>query len=125
MGPGTLVLDAILNPLPSEVIRPGVQSQPVSAIPTEGSPIAGPRTALDMLLSVLQNPDTMPAEVRSNVCALLGQLGRKGVVSESRVQDVARMKGAAKELLEGLATKSEGNAQMVSAAARRALEAWA
>ena len=89
------------------------------------SPIAGPRTALDMLLSVLQNPDTMPAEVRSNVCALLGQLGRKGVVSESRVQDVARMRGAAKELLEGLATKSEGNAQMVSAAARRALEAWA
>lgn len=126
VGLGMLVLDSILNPLPSEVIRPGAQSQPVSAIPTEGSPIAGPHTALDMLLSVLQNPDTMPAEVRSNVCSLLGQLGRKGVVEEeSSVQDVMRMKAKSRELLEGLATDSEGTTQMVSAAARRALETWA
>ncbi|KAH9934795.1 uncharacterized protein B0H18DRAFT_978305 [Fomitopsis serialis] len=121
---GTLVLDAIMNPLPSEVIRPS-QSQPVSAIPTEGSPDAEPRTALDMLLSVLRNSDAMPAEVRSNVCALLGQLGRKGVVGEDRAEDLARMKGAAKELLERLAADSEGSTQMVSASARRALEAWA
>jgi len=121
---GTLVLDAIMNPLPSEVIRPS-QSQPVSAIPTEGSPDAEPRTALDMLLSVLRNSDTMPAEVRSNVCALLGQLGRKGVAGENRAEDLARMKGAAKELLERLAADSEGSTQMVSASARRALEAWA
>ncbi|KZT68996.1 hypothetical protein DAEQUDRAFT_727172 [Daedalea quercina L-15889] len=121
---GTLVLDALLNPLPSEVIRPS-QSQPVSAIPTEGSPIAGSHTAFDMLLSVLRNPETMPAEVRSNVCALLGQLGRKNVVDESRAQDVARMKSSAKELLEGLVADPEENTQMVSASAKRALEAWA
>lgn len=120
-----LVLDSILNPLPSEVFRPGTQSQPVSAIPTEGSPISGPHTALDMLLSVLRNPDTMPAEVRSNVCALLGQLGKKGVVDESRARDVARMKEESKELLEGLATNSEANTQMVSAGAKRALQTWA
>lgn len=76
-------------------------------------------------MSLLGHPRSMPAEVRSNVCSLLGQLGRKGVVTESRAEDMARMQRTTKELLEGLATDSEGNTQMVSASARRALEAWA
>ena len=42
-----------MNPLPTEAIR--TTSQPLSAVsPTEGSPVVGPRRALDMLTSVLR-----------------------------------------------------------------------
>ncbi|KAL1947755.1 hypothetical protein VTO73DRAFT_13479 [Trametes versicolor] len=123
---GTLVLDSLLNPLPTEAIRS--TSQPLSAVSaSEGSPVVGPRRALDMLTNLLRDSSTnVPAEVRSNVCALLGHLGRKGVVAESRATDLQRMKDGTRELLEGLAHDSEvpGNPKVV-AAAKRALEAWA
>ncbi|KAI0637070.1 hypothetical protein C8Q77DRAFT_1095851 [Trametes polyzona] len=123
---GTLVLDSLLNPLPTEAIR--TTSQPLSAVSaTEGSPVVGPRRALDMLISVLRegNPN-VPAEVRANVCALLGHLGRKGVVAESRATDLQRMKDSTRELIEGLAREGEAPSNpKVVAAAKRALEAWA
>lgn len=89
--------------------------------------MVGPRRALDMLTTLLRDSSTnVPAEVRSNVCSLLGHLGRKGVVAESRATDLQRMKDGTRELLEGLAHESEvpGNLKVV-ASAKRALEAWA
>ncbi|KZT11398.1 uncharacterized protein LAESUDRAFT_734264 [Laetiporus sulphureus 93-53] len=124
---GTMVLDAILNPLPSEVIRSTLSlSQPASAISSDGSPVADLHSALDMLVVVLKNTDNnFAVEISANVCALLGQLGRKGVVSPDRVDDVARMKLCTKELLETAAANRDGGARMLSAAAKRALEAFA
>ena len=123
------MLDSLLNPLPTEAIR--TTSQPLSAVSaTEGSPVVGPRRALDMLASVLREPASaskVPPEVRANVCALLGHLGRKGVVAESRATDLQRMKEATGELVEALAKDGDGspaNAK-VAASAKRALEAWA
>ncbi|KAI8998730.1 hypothetical protein BD414DRAFT_475906 [Trametes punicea] len=122
---GTLVLDSLLNPLPTETIRSS--SQPLSAVSaTDASPVTGPRRALDMLISVLRdNNSNVPAEVRANVCALLGQLGRKGVVAESRAVDLQRMKDSTRELLEGLSRAEGPSHAKVAAAAKRALEAWA
>ena len=84
---------------------------------------------MDMLISTLRegSAQNVPPEVRSNVCALLGHLGRKGVVAESRATDVQRMKESTQELVEALAKDTEGpqgNAK-VATAAKRALEAWA
>ncbi|KAI0950311.1 hypothetical protein AcV7_008820 [Taiwanofungus camphoratus] len=121
---GTLVLDAILNPFPAETIR-GSQLQSPSAATSEGSPVVDPRNALDMLVAVLRNSEkTIPVEVRANVCVLLGQLGRKGVVGDDRIDDVERMKNSTRELLEGAVNSSEGNTRIFSSAAKRALEAW-
>lgn len=118
---GTLVLDSLLNPLPTEAIRNA--SQPLSAVSaTEGSPIVGPRRALDMLINMLRDTNAAP-EFRSNVCSLLGQLGRKNVVAESRATDLQRMKESMRELLEGLS--DEPSNPKVTAAAKRVLEAWA
>ena len=126
---GTLVLDSLLNPLPSEALRSVSASQPMSAVSVaEGSPVVGPKRALDMLISMLRegSAPNVPPEVRSNVCALLGHLGRKGVVAESRATDVQRMAESTRELLEMLA-KEEGpqSNPKVAGAAKRALEAWA
>lgn len=119
---GTLVLDSILNPLPSEVIRPS-QSQPASAVAVD-SPVVGPRSALDMLVSVLSSTErTVAAEIRANICQLLGQLGKSGAVSEDRAADVARMKERTQNLLEKAASSPDEN--VLSVSAKRALDAWA
>ena len=114
-----------MNPLPTEAIR--TTSQPLSAVsPTEGSPVVGPRRALDMLTSVLREGGPaakVPPEVRSNVCALLGHLGRKGVVAEDRATDLARMKEVTRDLIETLIKDGDGNTK-VATAAKRALEVW-
>lgn len=118
---GTLVLDSILNPLPSEVIRPS-QSQPASAVAVD-SPVVGPRSALDMLVSVLSSTEkTIAAEIRANICQLLGQLGKPGAVSEDRAADVARMKERTRNPLEKAASSPGEN--VLSVSAKRALDAW-
>lgn len=114
-----------MNPLPSEALRQSQsQQQPISAIPSEGSPaVVGPRRALDMLVAVLRNTDnSLQPEVVANVCALLGHLGRKGVVSEDRTADLERVKSSTREYLEKAA--QDRTARSLSAAAKRALEAW-
>lgn len=121
---GLIVLDALLNPLPSEA--PSRAALPVSAgPPSTDSPVVGnggPRRALDMLVTSLRNTDgKTPMEVRANICALVGHLGHTGVVPESRSHDVDTMKEALKELL--VAAKDESG--HVGAAAKKALEAWA
>ncbi|EPQ58166.1 hypothetical protein GLOTRDRAFT_136931 [Gloeophyllum trabeum ATCC 11539] len=147
-GGGKIVLDALLNPLPQEVnprqsfaakSLPSSSSNPTSASTTSAasSPAAGgPTRALDMLVTVLKTPESLPlipVEVRANICSLLGQLGKKGKVSEEddRTADVERVKSATREILESLARTSaaEGTSEktggIVGTAARKALDAWA
>lgn len=128
------MLDAILNPLPREA-APRAPSLPPSATSTssEASPVAvtEPR-ALDMLTSVLQDREKrFQPEVRANVCALLGQLGRKGVAGEGRESDVERVKNQARTLLEAVAEAEQAPEQanakglaVLAGSAKRALEAW-
>ncbi|THG97815.1 hypothetical protein EW026_g4259 [Hermanssonia centrifuga] len=121
---GLVVLDALLNPLPTETPpHGGPLSQPISAGPSTDSPAIGmPRRALDMLVSSLRNADgRTPVEVRGNICALLGRLGRQGVVPESRVHDVGAMKLSTKEWVE----EAAGEEGPIGGAARKTLEAWA
>ena len=122
-------MDALMNPLPVEVPRTGSLSQPISAIPTSDSPVVGtPRRALDMLVSVLRNSDgRTPPEVRVNVCALIGYLGRPGAVNASRARDVQNMKEEFEELLENLAKEADATSRqpgLLAAAAKRALDGW-
>lgn len=112
-----------MNPLPVETpLRGGSLPMPVSAGPAADSPAVGtPRRALDMLVSCLRNADgRLPAEVRANVCALVGQLGRPGVVPDSRAQDVRVLRDELRELLDA----ARADPAPVGAAAKRALEAW-
>ncbi|KAI0082720.1 hypothetical protein K474DRAFT_1585274 [Panus rudis PR-1116 ss-1] len=137
---GQIVLDAIMNPLPAEV-RPhpasrqnSMLNQPLSA----GGPLAfggaandgavdspivgaggGPQRALDMIVYVLKTP-AVPAEIRSNLITLVGHLGRKGVVPESRARDLEILKENTREIIEA-AAKEVGP---LGAAAKPALEAW-
>jgi len=119
---GLVVLDVIMNPLPVETPRSGAFTVPVSAGPAADSPAVGtPRRALDMLASCLRNEDgRVPAEVRANICALVGHLGRPGIVPDSRAHDLRVMQEELRELLEG-ATK---DANPVGTAAKRALDTW-
>ncbi|KAH9946201.1 uncharacterized protein BXZ73DRAFT_86375 [Epithele typhae] len=123
---GTLVLDSLLNPLPTEAVRATTQP-PMSAVSaTENSPTVGPRRALDMITAVLRESagPKVPPEVRANACALLGHLGRKGVVAENRATDLARMKDATREVVEALARDEDQGNGRVAASGKRALEAW-
>ena len=120
---GLVVLDAIMNPLPTETPRGAAAfAVPVSAGPATDSPLVGtPRRALDMLASCLRNADgRLPAEVRANLCAAVGHLGRAGVVPESRADDLRVMQEELRDLL--VAAAQDPNP--VGAAAKRALETW-
>ncbi|CAL1704860.1 unnamed protein product [Somion occarium] len=133
---GQIVLDALMNPLPSEVNARGgpppvSAGGPLAGNSVEASPVVGPRRALDMIVSVLRAPPVLiqgvtvhtadiPVEVRANTCALVGHLGRKGVVPEDRAKDVEILKESTRELLE-IAAKERTHA---GSAAKRALEAW-
>ncbi|KDQ61324.1 hypothetical protein JAAARDRAFT_82449, partial [Jaapia argillacea MUCL 33604] len=127
---GKVVLDAIMNTLPREAAAP----TPKSSIPSISSPgsvsspaVRHPARALDMLVTVLKNLDTrypFPPEVRANVCALLGQLGRKGVVKDedNRAPDLQQVKDATRSALEAAA--SIADQEVLSNAAKKALETW-
>jgi hypothetical protein len=75
----------------------------------------------------LKNRDGKIApEVRANICALLGQLGRDGVVDNSESEEVAKLKEKVRPLLEEAARtekNSRGDAALVTAA-NSALQAW-
>lgn len=120
---GLVVLDAIMNPLPIETPRGAAAfAVPISAGPATDSPVVGtPRRALDMLVSCLRNADgRLPAEVRANICALVGHLGRTGVVPESRAHDLRVMQEEFRDLLDVVVK----DPNPVGAAARRVLETW-
>ncbi|KAK7054936.1 hypothetical protein VNI00_003399 [Paramarasmius palmivorus] len=86
-----------------------------------------PRTALDMLISVLKNVDNpvnFQPEVRINVCSLLIQLGRNGAdeVDYPKVKETVRP--VMEELAEGL-REATGIESTLAKAVARVLETWA
>jgi hypothetical protein len=126
-----------MEPLPRETNPRGAPS--AGSTSTEGSPVVGaPARALDTLLSALRNRDgRLQPEIRANICALIGQLGKPGVVGPDREAELLRFKDATKPLLEtasvttnntasGTAQPGEQakNQTVVANAAKRALEAW-
>ena len=120
---GLIVLDALLNPLPSELAGRAGLTMPASAGPpsTDSPAVGGPRRALDMLVMSMRNTDgKMPMEVRANICALIGHLGHAGVVPDNRAHDVHTLKESFRDLLE-FAKDESGH---VGNAAQKALDAW-
>ncbi|EGN93229.1 hypothetical protein SERLA73DRAFT_64433 [Serpula lacrymans var. lacrymans S7.3] len=107
---------------------------PIVNSPTRSRP-PSPRGALDQLINVLRNTSNtdhvsnnhraaltgFPVEVRANVCALLGQVGK-----QPPGEDVERVKDATKGILEELSRGStqSGRDGMLGAAAKRVLDAW-
>lgn len=98
------------NSLDSTVANPSVPTLSLPDAPQETQ-----ETALDMLVFILDNPEgKYPAELRANVCALLGELGKN--VAGSRIRELAR------PTLEKVQTTPDS--LVLSAAARNALEVW-
>lgn len=102
-------------------------------MPTEGSnpasPVVGPSTALDMLVTILTNADpitTFPAELRANLCALLAELGKENLKAEGapvgREREVEKVRTATRALLEQ--TQKDPENMVLSSAARKVLEGW-
>jgi len=125
------VLDAVVAPLPREAGPPSRSN--TLTMPTEGSnpasPVVGPSTALDMLLTILTNADpitTFPAELRANLCALLAELGKESLKAEGapvgREQEVEKVRTATRALLEQ--TQKDPENMVLSSAARKVLEGW-
>ncbi|KAF9653096.1 hypothetical protein BDM02DRAFT_3153321 [Thelephora ganbajun] len=119
---GVTVLDAIVSPLPVEVKQGKNPHSPNTPGAEEGSPVIGPTRAIDSLISLFKwSSPRCPPEVKANVCALLGQLGRKGGrTSEERETDVEQLKIAAKDTV---VKYSQGD-DMLGKAAKNVLEAW-
>lgn len=138
-----------MAPLPIEVATNSATSGPVStatstssdvdspivASPGARSRLPIPRRALDRLNAVLKNaptsntntnnnrpnPMNFPVEVRANVCALLGHVGRKASTDQ-----LQRLSEATKSTLEGLAKiAGQGRDGMLGTAAKKALDGWA
>lgn len=138
------MLNAILAPLPVEAApASGAGSIPGSApISEAGSPvimsptsassrIPTTRRALDRLAAVLRNqssadahrpnPLTFPVEVRANVCALLGQVGK--VASGDQAE---RLDTAVKSTLEDLSKGAgQGRDGLLGNCAKKVLDGWA
>lgn len=114
------IVDVLLTPLPSEA---SMQSSDLSI--DVSSPVVGPSTALDTIISVLKNEDNRyQAEIRLNTCNLLAQAGKgEGANHGSTSQkEMERLKESLKTALSAIASSSESLA--LSAASRSALEAW-
>ncbi|THH12748.1 hypothetical protein EW146_g7403 [Bondarzewia mesenterica] len=114
-------LDAITTPLPQEAYKnSNTQFADTGDV---GSPVTAPGRALDMLMVALQGHSArLPEEVRVNVCALLGQIGRAGVVSSERAAELAKLKGEVRPLLETAANTEQPTKLKLSAA--KALQLW-
>lgn len=138
--PGQLVLCTLVTPLPNEITPPVPGSAAMSTVASSetGSPIiASPPArsrALDHLLNILRNGGgdgassprqselpPYPVELRINVCALLGQLGKRtsGV-------DLETVKDNVRSTLEDLSKLNinSGKENMLATAAKRALDLW-
>lgn len=120
------VLDALISDLPKEV-SPSHQNS-VDAEASDAKPDAGaqfmPTTALDMLVHIMENADNkFPAELRSNSCTLLINMGNNIVAeSENRKEEISRVSAAVRPTLESL--KSTPDSLYISVAAEKALSAW-
>ncbi|KAG2150630.1 uncharacterized protein EDB93DRAFT_1240183 [Suillus bovinus] len=129
---GALVLNALTAPLPVEVTPSSMGSAPVSTTastssetmdsPIVFSPTGAPskipsvRFALDQLVVSLKSEST-PAEVRTNICAFLGQISKRGTGDQ-----LQRLKDATRPILEELV--SVHGQSMLGSAARKVLDMW-
>ncbi|KAI0064603.1 hypothetical protein BV25DRAFT_1823008 [Artomyces pyxidatus] len=116
-----VVLDALTAPLPHEAQQQNGPTLGDSADPT--SPVTAPGRALDMLTLALKTPGSrFPEEVRANVCALLGQVGREGGVGAARAPELARLKAEVRPLLVSASEGEHGSKLQVAASG--ALQRW-
>lgn len=129
---GALVLNALTAPLPVEATPPSTGSAPVSTpastssetmdspiifSPTgASSKIPSVRHALDQLVVTLKS-ESIPAEVRTNICAFFGQISRRGTGD-----GLQRLKDATRPLLEELV--SVHGQSMLGSAAKKVLDMW-
>ena len=139
-------MHALVAPLPSEATLGVPSSAALSTVASSetGSPIitspparsrAPPqKRALDHLLNVLRNggndgtssprqPELplYPVELRINICALLGQLGKR-----ASGEELDTVKDSAKSILEDLSKQSlnTGRENMLAPAAKKTLDVW-
>ena len=113
------IVDILFTPLPPEA---SMQSAELAI--DVGSPVAGPSTALDTIISVLKNEDNRyQAEIRLNTCNLLTQVakGREAKIGAISEREMERLKDNLKVVLSATASSSESLA--LSTAAQSALEA--
>ncbi|KAG1782448.1 hypothetical protein EV702DRAFT_1064464 [Suillus placidus] len=129
---GALVLNALTAPLPVEVTPSSTGSAPASTTAstsseTMDSPIVfsptgasskmpSVRHAHDQLVVSLKSEST-PAEVRTNICAFLGQISKRGTGD-----GLQRLKDATRPILEELV--SVHGQSMLWSAAKKVLDMW-
>jgi len=141
---GQLVLRTLVAPLPNEISLPAPGSAAMSTVASTSSETDSPiitspparshappqRRTLDYLLNLLRNgsddarqPELVsyPVELRINICALLGQLGKRTVGEELEV-----VKDNTRSILEDLSKSNfnTGKENMLATAAKRTLELW-
>lgn len=129
---GALVLNALIAPLPGEATPSSTGSAPVSTpastssetmdspvvfSPTgASSKIPSVRHALDQLVVSLKS-ESIPAEVRTNICAFFGQISRRGTGD-----GLQRLKDTTRLLLEELVIVH--GQSMLGSAAKKVLDMW-
>lgn len=129
---GALILNALTVPLPVEVGPSSTASAPASTIASTSSEatdspivlsstgasnkITSVRHALDQLVVSLKSEST-PAEVRTNICAFLGQVSKRGTGD-----GLQRLKDATRPILEELV--SVHGQSMLGSAAKKVLDMW-
>ena len=75
------------------------------------------------MVFILENLEgKYPAELRANVCALLGELGKSGAGASAIGAEVEQIRKTARPALEKAQTTPDS--MVLSAAARKAIEAW-
>lgn len=145
---GQLVLRTLIAPLPNEITTPvpgsGAMSTAASTSSETDSPIFSSllgrshaptqRRTLDYLLNILRNggsddassprqPELVsyPVELRINICALLGQLGKRAAGEELEI-----VKDNARSILEDLSKPNFNTSKenMLATAAKRTLDLW-
>ncbi|KAG2368500.1 hypothetical protein BDR07DRAFT_1477985 [Suillus spraguei] len=129
---GALILNALTVPLPVEVGPSSTASAPASTIASTSSEatdspivlsstgasnkITSIRHALDQLVVSLKSEST-PAEVRTNICAFLGQVSKRGTGD-----GLQRLKDTTRPILEELV--SVHGQSMLGSAAKKVLDMW-
>ena len=145
---GQSVLRTLIAPLPNEITLPTPGSAAMSTVASTSSETGSPiitspparshappqRCTLDYLLNILRNGGSndasslrqselvsYPVELRINICALLGQLGKRTAGEELEV-----VKDNARSVLEDLSKSNfnTGKENMLATAAKRTLELW-
>ncbi|KAF8559536.1 hypothetical protein OG21DRAFT_1430391 [Imleria badia] len=145
---GQLVLRTIIAPLPDEIPPPAPGSAAMSTVALTSSDTDSPiitspparsrappqRRTLDLLLNILRNGSSgdasssrqselvsCPVELRINICALLGQLGKR-----TAGEELEMVKDNTRPILEDLSKPNinTGKENMLATAAKRTLDLW-